>query len=86
MSESTNHAVTAVASIVLAIMGLAVIALLVATKAQTGSVIQAGGSAFDKIICVALSPVAGSGCVGLSNSGFTTDCVMVEGKQYCPNG
>lgn len=39
------------------VIGLAIVAVLVSAKAQTPSVIGAGGSAFAQIISAAVSPV-----------------------------
>lgn len=56
--------ITATVSILLAIVGVAVIALLVSNKANTGSLIGAGGSAFSRMLCTALSPITGKNCSG----------------------
>lgn len=53
--------IEAITAIVAAIIGLAIVAVLVSQKAQTGSVIQAGGSALSSIISAAVSPVTGGG-------------------------
>jgi hypothetical protein len=52
--------VEAVVTIATAIVGLAIIAVLVSKKAQTPAVIQAGGSAFSNALGVAESPVTGA--------------------------
>jgi uncharacterized membrane protein len=52
---------SAVVSILMAIIGVAIIALLVSPKAQTGSVVGAAGQAFSGVLGTALSPVTGSG-------------------------
>lgn len=60
MSDSL---VTALVSVVLAIVGVATIAVLVGTNAKTGSVIQAGGNALAQDIAAAVSPVTGGSYV-----------------------
>ena len=44
----------------MAIVGLAIVAVLVSKKSQTPAVIQAGGSAFSNALGVAESPVTGA--------------------------
>ena len=55
----------AAVAIVSGIIGLAIIAVLVSTNAQTGTVISQTGGALSSIINAAVSPVAGS-----SSNGF----------------
>lgn len=47
-------------SILTAIIGVAIIAVLVSKNANTGDVIQKAGQAFSQILGVAVSPVNGS--------------------------
>ena len=47
-------------TIATAIVGLAMVAILVSKKAQTPQVIQASGSAFSNALAVAESPVTGA--------------------------
>ena len=68
---------SAITSIIMAVIGVAIIAVLVSSKAQTGSVLQAGGTAISSVLGSALSPVTGSSGVGnlasnLINLGTTT--------------
>lgn len=51
---------TAIVSILMAIIGVAILALLLSPQAQTTSVLQAGGQAFSGVLNTALSPVTGS--------------------------
>jgi hypothetical protein len=62
-----------VATVAVAIVGLAIIAVLVSRNAQTGTVITSAGQAFAQDISAAVSPVVGGGGgYGLSNfGGFT---------------
>lgn len=49
-----------ITTIALAIVGVAVIAVIVSKNAQTAQVIQAGASAFGNSLGVALTPVTGN--------------------------
>jgi hypothetical protein len=55
-----NTLTEALVTIATAIVGLAIISVLVSNKAQTPAVIQASGSAFSNALAVAESPVTGS--------------------------
>lgn len=57
---------TSIASIALALVGLALVATIFSKNANTSGVITAGGSALAQDIQAAVSPVTGSG------SGFTS--------------
>lgn len=48
-------------AVLTAIVGLAIIAVLVSRNAQTGNVLTAGGNAFAGILKTAVSPVTGAG-------------------------
>ena len=55
MKES--HLITAIVSVLIAVIGLAAIAVLVSSGAQTGNVLTSGSGAFTNIICAALRPI-----------------------------
>lgn len=55
-----NSLTEAVVTILTAIVGVAILAVLVGQKSQTASVIQAAGSAFGNSLAVAESPVTGT--------------------------
>jgi PRD1 phage membrane DNA delivery len=55
-----NTITEAIVTIATAIVGLAILAVLVSKKAQTPQVIQASGSAFSNALGVAESPVTGA--------------------------
>lgn len=57
MSDSL---VTSVVTVLTAIIGVAIIAILVSRQSQTASVLQAGGGAFSSVLGTALSPVTGN--------------------------
>lgn len=55
----SQHTIGAAVSILLAIIGVAIIAVLVSNSAQTGNVLSAGGSSLAQMIRCAISPVMG---------------------------
>jgi hypothetical protein len=55
-----NTATEAIVTIVLAIVGLAVVATLVSKNARTGNIIQSAASGLGNNIAVAQSPVTGT--------------------------
>lgn len=59
--------ITSVVTVLTAIIGVAIIAVLVSRNANTVGVISAGGSAFSGALGTALSPVTGAS--GFSNFG-----------------
>lgn len=60
----SDQLITSVTSVLLAIVGVAIIATLVSKNANTAGVLQAGGSAFSGSLGTALSPVTGAGMGG----------------------
>ena len=60
----TDHLITSVVTVLTAIIGVAIIAVLVSQRAQTGSVIQAAGEAFSGALNAAESPVTGGSGFG----------------------
>jgi hypothetical protein len=63
----TEQALTSAVTIATALIGVAIVAVLVSRNAQTGSVISAAGQAFAGDLTAAVSPVVGGGGSG---SGF----------------
>ena len=59
-SMNDNFA-TSIVTVLMAIIGVAIVALLISPKAQTGVVLTAGGDAFSKILGAALTPVTAAG-------------------------
>jgi len=57
--------ITAIVSVLLAIVGVAILSVLVSGQSRTGSVLQAGGSGIAQMICTALSPITGGNCGSL---------------------
>jgi hypothetical protein len=60
-----------IVTVLLAIVGVAVIAVLVSNKANTGSVLGAGGGALAQAIGCAASPVTGGSCGTSVSSSIT---------------
>lgn len=55
----SDQLISSVVTVLTAIVGVAIIAVLVSNKAQTGAVIGAGGNAFATALEAAVSPVTG---------------------------
>jgi hypothetical protein len=62
-----DKAITGVVAIVTAIIGVAIIAVLVSKSSDTSNVLSAGGNAFANILKTAVSPVSGGGGLGSSS-------------------
>lgn len=66
-----NSGMEAVVTIATGIIGLAIVAVLVSNKAQTGSVLGAAGSAFANAISAATGPVTGAVTAPVNSSSGT---------------
>jgi hypothetical protein len=55
-----NQITGSVVTILLAIVGVAILAVLVSKQSNTASVIQAGASGFSNSLATAISPISGS--------------------------
>lgn len=64
----SNELISSVVTVLTAIIGVAIIAVLVSKNANTSGVISAGGSAFSQALGTAISPVTGQTGFGFSNS------------------
>jgi hypothetical protein len=60
----SDKLITSFVSIAIAIIGVAIIAVLVSKGANTGNVFTAAGTSISNILCTALSPVTGNSCGG----------------------
>ena len=60
----SDQLITSIVTVLTAIIGVAIIAVLVSRNAQTGSVISAGGQAFSGVLGTALGPVTGGSSLG----------------------
>lgn len=76
-----EKAITGIVAIITAVIGVAIIAVLVSKNAQTTGVISAAGQSFSSVLNTALSPVTNGvsgGLGGLGNlGGFTGGSTMV---------
>ncbi len=64
---ASNELFTSLVSIGTAIVGVAIISVLVSRNAQTPQVINAAGNAFSNALGVAVSPVTGGNTFGGNN-------------------
>lgn len=66
-----DHTITSIVTVATAIVGLAIVAVLVSKNAQTGTVIQSATSGFASDLSAAVSPVTGGGGFGVgTQAGF----------------
>lgn len=68
MSDQLLNSVVTVAT---AVVGLAILAVLVSRNAQTPAVLGSAGQAFGGVLSAAEAPVTGGNSFGLMTSGFT---------------
>ena len=59
-----DELLTSMVTVATAIIGVAILAVLVSKQANTAGVIQAGGAAFAQDLGAALSPITGGGGLG----------------------
>lgn len=69
----SEKAITSVVAVAMAIIGVAIIAILVSNQSNTGSVLGAGGKSFGGALACALSPVTGGSCGTSVNSSVSYD-------------
>lgn len=60
----SDQIITSIVTVLTAIIGVAIIAILVSRSANTAGVLTAGSGAFSNILGAALSPVSGGGFTG----------------------
>lgn len=74
----TDHLIASVVTVVTAIIGVAILAILVSRQSATTDVLRAGGDAFSGILGTALGPVmgGGGGRVTIGGRGFTGGGVL----------
>lgn len=68
----SDRLISGIVSVVLAIIGVAIIAAIVSPSAQTGNVITSAANAIGRMICTAVSPITGGGCGNLTPSVTST--------------
>lgn len=74
-----DQLISSTTTIVLGIIGIAILAVIVSKNANTAGVIGAGGSALAQDIGAAVSPVTGGGGFsGLPSMGFTGGLAPID--------
>ena len=66
----TDQLIGGIVTVATAIIGVAILAVLVSNNANTSGVIQSAGSAFSSALGVAESPVSGNSNFGFGNYGM----------------
>jgi hypothetical protein len=66
-----ENLISSTVTVLTAIIGLAIVAVLVSKNANTSGVIGAGGSAFSQALAAAEAPVTGASSMGASFAGNT---------------
>lgn len=67
-----NEVVSGIVTIATAVVGIAIIAVLVSKQANTGSVISSATSGFAQDISAAVSPITGGGSFTGGGAGFSS--------------
>jgi hypothetical protein len=67
--KMSDQLITSIVTVLTAIIGVAIIAVLVSKQANTAGVIQSGGSAFSSALATAVSPITGGSGMGLGFGG-----------------
>jgi hypothetical protein len=67
----SDQLITAIVTVLTAIIGVAIVAVLVSNSAKTTGVIGAGASGFSQMLGTALSPVTGGSGIGSLLNGLT---------------
>ena len=66
-----NQITEQVSAILLAVVGVAIISVLVSKNANTSGVLSAGGSAFAQILGAATAPVSGASGISMPYGGYS---------------
>lgn len=83
-----DHLIGGLITVATAIVGVAIIAVLVSNRAQTGNVITSAGQAFANDISAAVAPVTGAmatintGQSGFGFGGFSGQGAPIQGLPY----
>ena len=75
----SDKMITSFVSIAIAVIGVAVIAVLVSKGANTGNVFGAIGTSISNMLCAALSPVTGNSCGGGGLTPSVTSSISYPG-------
>lgn len=73
----TDQLITSVVTVATAIIGVAILAVLVSRQSQTTQVIGAAGNALATDLRAALSPISGSG-LGIGGINFTPPTISFQ--------
>lgn len=78
----SEQLITAITTVLMAIIGVAIIAVIISKQANTTSVIGAGASGFSQMLGTALSPVTGnsSGTIGNIVNGIANSTISYGGE------
>jgi len=75
-----------IVTILAGVIGVAIIAVLVSSKAQTGNVLAAAGGAFSNVLSAATAPVTGSSAAPNVNAGVTNNGMSSLGSGLLGGG
>lgn len=76
-----NNALESIVTIATAIVGLAIVAVLVSNRAQTGNVLGAAGSAFANALSAATGPVTGAAATPNVSAGSSSGMFNIGSLQ-----
>lgn len=76
----SDHLIASITTVAVAIIGVAILAVLVSQRAQTSQVITSAGSAFAQDLLAAVSPVTGGS--GFNFGGFSGMGIPQMGSSY----
>lgn len=65
-----DKVITGIVGILTAVIGVAIVAVIVSNQANTSGVLTAGGNAFTNILKAAVSPVSGGSGLGSISNGL----------------
>lgn len=68
----TDKTITSIVTILVGLIGVAIVSVIFSKNAQTPAVIGAAGNAFTSILGTAVSPVTGGGNTSFLNSGLAS--------------
>jgi len=78
----TDNLISGIVTVATAIVGIAILAVLVSGHSQTAAVIKSAGNAFSGAIGAAVSPVVGGSASAFSNTLFSGGGMPVLGESY----
>lgn len=84
MSPQVEKIITALTTIALGIVGVAFVTALVSNQSQSPKVLSAFSSGFACALAAAMGQGNKCGTTTSVSSSFSTGCVNVGGRSYCP--